>query len=96
LNNLITMVWFKPHFEWTQDPVHGWYHACDSPDDVYSMRHVCSGEFPFQALAEVMQAIDRQMDEASWKEAVAKWDALVETYSIDEDEHWLERRGAEV
>jgi hypothetical protein len=90
------MVWFKPHFEWTQDPVHGWYHACDSPDDVYSMRHVCSGEFPFQALAEVMQAIDRQMDEASWKEAVAKWDALVETYSIDEDEHWLERRGAEV
>lgn len=86
------MLHFKPHFAWSYEPNQGWYHACESPDDIYSKRHVCTDRFPFKELDEVLQAIDRQMDSIKWKEAEEKWKALVSTFSKVEDEHWLERK----
>ncbi|MBA4492745.1 hypothetical protein ACFO25_09380 [Paenactinomyces guangxiensis] len=86
------MVHFKPHFEWSYESDQGWYHACESPSDIYSMRHICNDRFPFKALDEVLQAIDQQMDTAEWKEAEEKWKTLLLTYSTEEDNHWFERR----
>lgn len=87
-----SIVKYKPHFTWNYDEVRGVYHACDSPDDIYSMRHICTDEFPFSIFDEMFHRIEREKNTVAWQEAVDRWERLVQQYSIDEDETWLDRR----
>lgn len=87
-----SLVAYKPHFTWEYEAEKELYHACNSPDDIYSMRHICTDKFPFQAFQDVLKSIGIHKNTKLWFEAKAKWDKLVQTYSLKEDEDWLKRR----
>jgi hypothetical protein len=86
-----SIVSYKTHFKWALDAETQRFHACGSPDDVYSMRHICTNDFPFTELSDVLATIRTHQKTDEWKNAKEKWNQLIKQYSNDDDENWFTR-----
>lgn len=83
---------YMPDFVWSYSFERGVYHVCDSEEEVYSKRHICGGDFPFEAWEDTLRIIDAKRNTPAWQEAVQRWDWLIQQYGKSDDEDWFLRR----